>query len=392
MSFKKNLSVADKFFVAINELRPPFVIQLVLEGDGDPEPEALDDALEKAAEANPGSSLVLREEAENAWWTIGPRPTLTLVDAPDFEALSGANAPFLMWPMDAKTGPTCELVRVRGKNKTYLIFRSLHAVMDGRGTIAWVKDVMRCLRGEEPIGHPSTLTIDELIRELGASRRPMPEADAIHPFGRADLGASGAFSWRRVTASRPLASNASGRIAAAIAERARRGGREGTVRINLPTDLRHHRPEERTTGNFFSGLFVDVPPGASADGLALRIVKALYQQDETKTVGISWTHETGSLAAFRVKVYFDIHHLHDTGLYAFSATLSHLGVLGGAELSAPAFTSTSAFFVPLVGDSGCVISLNGFDDHTEAAVGLSDRFVKEEELDELASIIGAAIE
>src|SRR5688572_15462680 len=148
MTFQKNLSVADKFFIAINELRPPFVIQLVLEGDGDPAPELLDEALEKTTRANPGSSLVLHEEGDAAHWKLGPEPTLTLFEAPEFDASSGYNAPFLMWPMDAKKGPTCELVKVRGKQKTYLIFRALHAVMDGQGTLAWVKDFMRCLRGE----------------------------------------------------------------------------------------------------------------------------------------------------------------------------------------------------------------------------------------------------
>jgi hypothetical protein len=391
-TFKKNLSVPDKFFIAINELRPPFVIQLVLEGDGDPAPELLDEALEKTTRANPGSSLALHEDGDTAYWTLGPEPTLTLFDAPAFEAGSGENAPFLMWPMDAKKGPTCELVAVRGKEKTYLVFRALHAVMDGRGTLAWVKDFMRCLRGEEPVGHPSMLTVDELIRDMDTPRRKVPEADSIHPFGRADLSAKGSFHWRRITAPRPLAGNASGRIAVAIAERARRGGRQGNVRINLPVDLRHYVPHERTTGNLFSGLFLDVLPEATADGLALGTVKALYQQDETKTVGISWTHETGSLAAFRVKVFWDLHHLHDEGLYAFSATLSHLGMLRQAELSAPIFTTTSAFFVPLVGDSGCVVSLNGFDDHTEVAVGLSDRFTREGQLDELAELVRRALE
>ena len=87
-----------------------------------------------------------------------------------------------------------------------------------------------------------------------------------------------------------------------------------------------------------------------------------------------------------------LHHLHDEGLYAFSATISHLGILKGQEFSSPIFTATSALFVPLVGDSGCVISLNGFDDHTEAAVGLSDRFLRGGALDEFAAMIRAAIE
>ena len=33
-TFVRPISASEKYFVALNELRPPFVIQLVLEGDG----------------------------------------------------------------------------------------------------------------------------------------------------------------------------------------------------------------------------------------------------------------------------------------------------------------------------------------------------------------------
>ncbi len=392
MTYVRTMSASEKYFVALNELRPPFVIQLVLEGDGDPDPQALDDALVAAAAVNPGCSLVIDEEPGAPGWKLGAEPTLTLVDAPEFEGRSDAGAPFLMWPLDSKSGPTCELVKVRGKKKTYLVFRALHAVMDGQGTVLWVKDVMRCLRGEAPIGHPSTLTADQIIKEMSVARRPNLAEDAMHPFGPADPKATGAYHWKRVSSTRTLDSLASGRITVAIAELCRRDGREGIVRINLPTDLRHYRPEELGTGNFFTSLFLEVPPGATPEAMALRIVQLLYKHEGLKSIGISWTDKTGPLDAFRVKVYWDLHHLHDLGTYVFSSSLSHLGVLRSAELSLPGFETTSAFFIPLVGDSGCVVSLNGIDDRTEACVGLSARFCRTDELDRLAAAVQRAIE
>ena len=57
-----------------------------------------------------------------------------MVDAPEFTAENNEHAPFLRWALDAYTGPTCELVYVRGKDHNYLIFRAVHAVMDGHPT------------------------------------------------------------------------------------------------------------------------------------------------------------------------------------------------------------------------------------------------------------------
>src|SRR5690349_781903 len=105
--FEREVGGGEKFFVAYNELRPPFIIQLAIDGVGEPTPESLDEALEKTAAANPGSSLRLDQAREPLMWTQGPRPPLTLVDAPEFDGTHGDDAPFLMWPLDSYEGPTC---------------------------------------------------------------------------------------------------------------------------------------------------------------------------------------------------------------------------------------------------------------------------------------------
>jgi hypothetical protein len=389
-TYEREASGAEKYFVAFNELRPPFIIQLALEGIGEPDPESLDDALERTALANPGSSIKLDKNRDPETWVLGPRPTLTLVDAPEFEGRHGNDAPFLMWDLNSYEGPTCELLFVKGKNRNYLIFRALHAVMDGQGTLLWVKDFMRCLRGEEPIGHPGTSTVDQLIREIKAKRRVSVPNDAIHPFGMPNLARPGTFAWKRIVVDRPLDSGVSGRIAVALAAAARTRA-EGKVRINLPTDLRHYRPNERTTGNFFNSLFVEIAPGAQAEMVGMKIVQMLYKDEGTKGMGTFAGDYAATLAAHRVKVLWDLTHLHDTGRYAFSATLSHLGALKSAELSSPSFATNGAFFIPLVGDSGCVLAINGFDEHTEACVGLSDRFTEHGELDQLEDLVKTAI-
>ncbi len=388
--FRKEVSGAEKFMVAINEIRPPFVIQLVLEAPEVPPPELLFDALEETTAANPGSRLVLDPASHPLSWMLGPSPTLTEVDAPAFDGQSEAEAPFFRFALDATQGPSCELLRVQGRDRSYLVFRALHAVMDGQGTIAWVKDFMRCLRGEAPVGHPSTLAVDALMREIQAELRPVPESNALHPFGPAKTESENRYHWRRVTVDKPLGPKVVGRIAAAVGERARAGGAEGPVRINLPTDLRHYRKDERTTGNLFNTLSLDVPPGASPDALGMRVVQMLYKDEGIRPFALYRPEEAGSLDVHRVKVLWDMAHLHDTGRYGFSASISHLGVLKSSEFTAPGLNPTGAFFVPLVGDSGCVVHLAGFDERVEATVGLSDRFVGKGQLDELAEMVRRA--
>ena len=391
-SYSRVVTWTEKYAIAYDEQRPPFVIQLVLEGKEEPDPERLYDALAQTTEANPGSSLVLDRSGKTERWIVGPPPTLTVVDAPEFGGDTEVGAPFLRWPMSPFRGPTCELVSVRGKDNHYLVFRASHAVMDGHGTISWVRDFARCLRGEDPVGHPSTMTLDDLLDRIDLPRRTFPDSDALSPVGPPDLDAPIGYQWRRMTVPRPLDSGVSGRIAVAIAERARAGGIEGVARINLPTNLRHYQPDERSTGNLYSGLFLDVPPGASPDMVGLRIVRMLYKNEGAKAMGLYATNQWGSLDIFRTSFLWDLARIHSTGLYPCSATLSHLGVLKQEELTTPAFETASAFFVPQIAETGCVVTLNGFDEHTEAAVGMSGHFASGGRLDELAGLLRSAIE
>lgn len=390
--YRRRLTSGEKSMVALNELRPPFAIQLAVEGHGDPSPDALYDALEQATAANPGCAVRLEEGRPEDYWVPGAAPTLTIVDAPDFAAQGTEQAPFLQWRLDAKTGPTCELVRVAGRNRTYLVFRALHGVMDGQGALLWAKDVMRALRGETPVGHLSTLDVQTLCEPERENRRPYPRHDALHPLGLGDPRAAPGHSWRRVVVDRPLQSDASGRIAVALAAQARQHAKEpGVVRLHLPADLRPYARKERSTGNLFGSLFVEVPPEASAEDVGLQIVRMLYEREGQRPAGLYGGGDTsGSMSAHRVKAYLDLHHLHRTGRYAFSATLSHLGKLDGLSLSGGGFTATSALFVPLVADA-CVVSLNGFDAHTEVAVGVSHRFNTAGQLDALAEVLKAAL-
>ena len=392
MAYRRRVTSGEKSMVALNELRPPFAIQLVIEGEGVLEPDALFDALEAAAAVNPGASLRLLEGRPDDFWVTGESASLTVVDDAAFTARGTDPAPFLRWALDAVTGPTCELVLVRSPAHHRLVFRVLHAVMDGQGCLLWVKDVMRCLRGESPIGHPSTVDVQALCDAERDDRRPLPAADALHPLGLADDDASGGHAWRRVTIDRPMSNTTAGQIAVALAELAAEShGQPGIVRIHVPNDLRMYCPDERSTANLFGSLFIEVEPGMTAPSVGARVVQMLSRREGKRPAGLYSGHEAGSMAAHRVKAFVDFTHIHATGRYATSATLSHLGRLDSASLSGPDWRATSAFFVPLVGDS-CVVSLNGFEDHIEVAVGVGGPFLCPGVVDRLADHLRKALD
>lgn len=387
--YRRQLTGSEKYFVAYNELRPPYIVQFVIEADGEPEPDAVYDALQATTVVNPGSSIKL-DDRHGEHWVRGPEPNLSVVEDLDIN-LSTSGAPLFSWPLNAVDGPTCELVLVQRGGKSCLVFRALHAVMDGHGVISWAKDFFRCLRGEAPLGHPGCENLDSVQAEKGGPFRALPPSNALHPFGKAKPNTSGCYEWRRVSVDRPLEPGLIGRLAVRLAKQARSIG-PGIVRMNIPVDLRPQIGFQRSTANLFSAIFVEVPEGASAASVGMKVVQSLYRGEAKLRLGHRFADGyAGSLALHRVKVLWDLTQMHQTSRYLASATLSHLGKLRSADLSGPGFTACSAFFVPMVGDSGCVLTMSGFEDRTEATAGLVDRFTGDGQLDVLTELLREAI-
>jgi len=398
-TYVRRVSPLERLFIANTLLNPPFVNQLVIEGTGTPDIEEVQRALDTCSDANPGSTLALPDVSEPLCWQSGRRPRITRILAPDWDGSSDATAPFLSAPLDPFSGPSCEILLVLGRRaSTFLIFRSLHAVMDGIGTLLWANDFMSALRREPPTGHPSTITDADVAQRLMPGRtRPRPPADALHPLGKPGPADSHkTFSWQRVTIRKRFESHHLGVVAATLNELARQhaeddAARQARVRFNIPCDLRRHAASEKTTGNMFGPLFVEMTADAHSDRFGLQLLRQMYERQELIPLSFLEHVTAASLDQWQAILADLLEQQHQQGRYIFTATLSQLGQLGSAALSGPEFAATSAYFVPPLADQVCFVACNGFDRHTEITIALPLRFCHDDGLGVLAERIHDAI-
>jgi hypothetical protein len=152
----------------------PNVITHVFEGEGDLTVEALAEAVRTAAAVCPGTRLHRRRRR---WVDSGIAPATRVVSLrPGQDLLTD---PALQTTLN-DGGPTCEVLFVPGHapgadgapQPPRLVFRGFHGVTDARGMLVWAADVFRALRGEPPLGAPSTWNIDEFLRNLAADGLP----------------------------------------------------------------------------------------------------------------------------------------------------------------------------------------------------------------------------
>jgi hypothetical protein len=349
--YRRALSPTERVWITADALCPPFTNALVLEGRGQLDLEAWTSAVTAAADANPGAQVVLRGVLGwSRWEDSGVAPPVRAVTAPDWDGRGPFGAPFLREPLPVKSGPTCAVWLVQG-DPAYVVIRSHHATMDGRGTQHFALEILRALRGDALLGSPSTITDLDLGR-LGGQKRPHPPEDCIAPTGRHD-GGRAETTWIRHSLALTRPSQFLPRVAWILAREARRhaGPGGGEVRFDVPVDMRPRAGAAsgepvRSTGNLTGWLKLRVPEDATPESLATAMKTELAQGRDGDVVvsiaGLRWV-PLGLMRRFGAARSAENNR---ESRYGVSGILSNLGPMPLEGLSGAGFVADKAWLVP----------------------------------------------
>lgn len=273
--YSRPVSPLERYSLVLNELYR-YHVDGIVEGEGDVDAQTLQQAVDRAAEANPAIRVRLRGLLGwSRWVDSGIAPRVRKLPPSAWDGASEAGADFLQQRLPVmQGGPVADVLIVPCRDgMTRLVFRTAHAAIDGRGFMHWVAEVCRALRGEPLQGSDSRLT-DFDIQRQHAGR--IPEEPATPPVScipviTPDAAPRGelAYVWRRVI----LPVNVSQllpKAAAFLAARARE--REaGEVGFTIPVDYRGLRTEEMGLGNMTGYVRLSVAPGATARPLMVQL-------------------------------------------------------------------------------------------------------------------------
>ncbi len=264
-------------FIAADEICPPVVNQLFLDGEGFFDLNKWRNAVKTASAANPGSRLILKGHlAGSRWVDSGVTPEVIEIDSGRWDCTGPDGAPFLEKRLIPREGPTCEVLLLHG-NPLRVCFRTHHSVMDGRGTLLWAEDIFRVLRGEEPSGSHSAITDTELARSVQAEyRTPFPR-NCIAPTGQPGKPARG-VTWKRITIPGSF-KNILGQVMVISAREAWKH-QQGPVRFSIPVDLRPLDKNVKSTGNLAIAIYVEVKQDSTPESISYDIKKQLEGKRE----------------------------------------------------------------------------------------------------------------
>ncbi|MFD3507933.1 peptide synthetase [Nocardia sp. NPDC058666] len=386
-AFRRPITTTERMYFPMRDLAPPFLMQLVIPGDGNIDPEALRTAVTEAARVTPGARL---RRHSNEWIDSGITPALRVVHDHALTARALETDPVLTSAIGPTPDTTVEVLLLTGATTT-LIFRVFHGVMDGGGMLAWATNVLRALRGEDPIPQQDAVADQELVSRVGAPGRPTP----MIPRYRTAVGrgrqhrhlAPHLLRHRTIEAAGP---GALARVCALLAAET-----PGTSRIMMPVDLRRHDPQLRSTANLALPLFLDIEPGQDWSTIKAHMKAGLADRRELNQLAntrVALIPSPITRGVLRTTNWLGAR----LGRNLASATVSHMGRFTTDELAVPGFRPTGLYVLPQHSVAmPLLFGLTEFDGRTELTVsarngtGIETRL--EALLDRIAAMLAAEL-
>lgn len=274
--YVRRVSALERYSLVLNQLYR-YHVDGILEGRGEVDSEALQDAIDLAAQANPAIRVRLRGAlAWSRWVDSGKSPRVRVMSLSDWNGCSELNAPFLQERLEImRGGPVADVLLVPCTDgMTRIVFRTAHAAIDGRGFMHWVAEVCRAMRGEPLQGSSSTLTDLDIQRQYAGQ---IPEEPAAPPSNCIPVippspgpHESLSYLWRKVV----LNGNVSQLLpkAAAFFAGIARTREQGEVGFTIPVDYRGLRTDEMGIGNLTGYLRLTVPENARPRELMQQLI------------------------------------------------------------------------------------------------------------------------
>ncbi len=384
MIYQRPLSTIERYYVSCDSKKDgkhhtPCMNQMVVEGNFDINISAFRRATTKASYANPGSRVKLKGHLGFSRWVDSEHSTPVRVIKNDWDGLSNDGAYFLLDALPVRTGPTSEVLIIINKTlkKSFVIFRSHHGAMDGRGTLHFANDVFRCLRGEQPIGENSTITDMQLAKSISNHVRatelgPDVAAPTGLPTVITEIQKQQTSRWVR----RSLPGKHKGvlaKVALAIARFTRLKG-EDSVRFQIPVDMRAHQEGLSSTANLTGGIVVNVDVNTDAQQWNQDIKAQLADKREAEIPTFFRFFPFHLLSWVPRKIIYNsncsiVEKRRTSGRYRTTGIISNLGLLKMEQFNGEGFNASKCYFIPPEFDTTALfLTLAGHDKGVEILV------------------------
>lgn len=343
--FTRPVSHNEHLYLANEKPFSHLLIHLIVEGFGVVHKEPLTHALAQVSRFMPGCRLRLAGKHWIADAAIPPVVEQTLIG--DVTAELGRtlqNTPLF----DPRSGYTCDVLLLRDQLRTYLVFRVLHAVMDGKGMMMWAEAVFQALRGNSLTEAASPMSEAMWLAAQQAPTVKPPSRGPIYAGPR--FGGISAAASQFQMASYTLKTSHPAMVAKlCIGVQSTLMKESGSLgRVMVPVDIRPSLPPEhqRSTANLTLPLFLQLQHNATWQTYAGMLLTELNDDNHLVYREAYRMHSVMPrfLLSWLMKKLWQKQVR--AGKYLCSSVISHLGRTDLKDFSTDSFQATQVTATP----------------------------------------------
>lgn len=349
--FSRSVSANEHLYLSGKTFLGDIVIQMVICGKGSLRVEQIEQAVIATSRKLPGSRLRL---SRKTWIGDAAPPRVVQLKQHPFDGGNGSEPVCRFDHFDPVGGYTCDVGLYQSGDECCLVFRALHAVMDGQGLVTWAQSVMSMLQGKSLGLNDASTTDDQFLK---ASNAPIRHAEPIVPTcsGPKPSKLNGAitsninrfhFATRTLNGSTPA-------IVAKLMMATKQLlclAAEDRARVMIPVDLRRHFASlgSQNMANLSLPIFMNLMryqhwSECNKDLLSQLEAQVFVAKGRNDLMYRYLPHSwLGALLhglwRFQLK----------TGRYLLSAVISHIGRHSLNDFSAPGFHPNRLLFIPCV--------------------------------------------
>lgn len=262
--YSRNISDNEQLYIHLQEAFSSFAIHLVVEGEGEIDPDALQIAVEKASEACPGARLI---QSNGRWVDSQCTPPVHLRNGQLLNKV-------LEEKMDPHKGPTSEVIILQ-LNPMILVFRVFHGTMDGKGALLWINNIFKALRGEKLVAIEGKETdLSFLKQQESYSKRQNLTFDVCAINQRFSVRNHKIWRKRLTIPGKPAC------LVAKIAEIMTRYGTSHNNRFLVPVDIRRHEKTHLSNANLTLPIFLETTKNESWSEIHKNLLNGLQNNQE----------------------------------------------------------------------------------------------------------------
>lgn len=271
----RNISCNELLYTDMQDISNSYVIQFIMKIKLKQNKNILENSINEVVKNNFGTNLLLKG---NKYYLVAEKVKLLEIEDNSDDLY---NIDLFSSKIDYKK-ESAQFILLKNKDDLYFVTRFLHSVMDGKGCLTFVENLVNFLNGEKMLECSNMTNEEEFIENLDTYKKSESKIPK-YTNKNSLINYNYQTKWRIIDIP-----NYSSSIIAKISKVLKSEFLNDEVRFMIPTDIRRHNRNDNFLGNLTLPIFLNVKGTDTIQSINGQLLYKLKEKKELNRANVSY--------------------------------------------------------------------------------------------------------